>query len=202
MKVAGGTKVSGKVWIAQAGVQGTLTVYTQGSDRYATHMDFGKFGRIDTVANGSQAWSYTSMRGFNVLKGDMLTQALLAHPGAVECDWNDYFDSVEVVRNDTVNDRNVFVVRLEKGDLPSRTYYIDAEHGDVVRVKQIVIEGTIRIPVTSTFSDFEEVDGIRMPLRIEVENPASGKMVFTFEHSESGLELGAEAFTLEDPDAR
>lgn len=118
LKAAGGTKVSGKVWVAQAGVHGSVTIYTQGSDRYATHMDFGKFGRIDAIAKGGEAWSYNSMRGFDVLKGDELTQAILGHPGAVDGDWNDYFDSVEVVRNDTVNDHPVHVVRLKKGDLP------------------------------------------------------------------------------------
>ena len=202
MKAAGGTKVSGKVWVAQAGVHGTLTVYTQGSDRYANHMDFGKFGRIDAIAKGREAWSYNSMRGFDVLKGDELTQALLEHPGAVEGDWNDYFDSVEVVRNDTVNDRPVHVVRLKKGGLPSRTYWIDAEHGDVLRIKLIAIAGSIRIPVTITYSDFEELDGIRSAMRVEIKNPASGKMVLTFEKVESGLELGDDVFTLEDPDAK
>ncbi len=201
-QAAGGTKRIGKVRIAQAGVHGTLTVYAQGSDRYANHMDFGKFGRIDAIANGSEAWSYNSMRGFDVLKGDELTQALLAHPGAVEGDWNDYFDSVEVVRNDTVNDRPVHVVRLKKGDLPSRTYWIDAEHGDVLRVKAIAIEGSVRIPVTITYADFEEFDGLRRAMRVEIKNPASGKMVLTFEKVESGLELGDEVFTLEDPDAK
>jgi len=202
MKTGRGTKVSGKVWVAQAGVRGTLTIYTQGSDRYANHIDFGKFGRISGVAKGNKAWSYNPLRGFSVLKGDELNQALLGHPGAVEGDWNDYFDSVEVVGSDIVNDRPVHVVRLKKDGVPSRTYRIDAEHGDVLRVKQIAIEGSIRIPVTITYSDFEEFDGIRSAMCVEIANPASGKMVWTFEKVESGLELGDELFTLEDPNAQ
>ncbi len=101
-----------------------------------------------------------------------------------------------------MDDRPVHVVRLKKGDLPSRTYWIDAEHGDVLRVKLIAIEGSVRIPVTITLSDFEEFDGIRIPMRVEIENPASGKTVLTFEKVESDLELGDEVFTLEDPDAK
>ena len=54
VKTAGGTQVSGKVWIAQAGVRGSVTIYIEGSDRYANHMDFGKFGRIDAVASGGE----------------------------------------------------------------------------------------------------------------------------------------------------
>ena len=194
--------------IAEAGVDASraIAVPTDVSDASAVNNLFSKtresFGRVDVVSAGSEAWSYNSMRGFDVLKGDQLTQALLEHPGAVEGDWNDYFDSVEVVRSDTVNDRPVHVIRLKKGDLPSRTYWIDAEHGDVLRVKLIAIEASIRIPVTITYSEFEEFDGIRSAMRVEIRNPASGKMVLTVEKVESGIELGDSVFRLEDPDAK
>jgi CubicO group peptidase (beta-lactamase class C family) len=200
MKAAGGTKASGEVWIAQAGVHGAVTIYARGSDRHANHMDFGKFGRIDLVARGDKAWSYNPMSGFEVLKGVELAQALLEHPGAVSGDWSEYFDSVEVVRDDTVNDRPTHVVRLEKRDLPSRSYWIDAENGDVLRAKLIAIEASVRIPVTITYSDFEELGGIRTARRVEVENPQSGRTVLKIERIESGLELGDEVFTLEDLD--
>jgi CubicO group peptidase (beta-lactamase class C family) len=202
MKAAGGTKVSGRVWVAQAGLHGTLTIYTQGSDRYASHMDFGKFGRVDAAARGSEAWSYNSMRGLDALNGDELAQALLGHPSAIEGDWNDYFDSVEVVRSDTVNDRPVIVIRLQKGDLPSRMYAIDAENGDVLVVKQVAIAGPMRIPVTITHSDFEEIDGIRTAMRIEIANPATGNTILTLDKIESGLDLGDEVFTLKDSETK
>ena len=126
---------------------------------------------------------------------------MLAHPAALGGDWSDYFDSIEVVGNDSVRERPAHVVRLRKGALPSFTYWVDLEHGDVVRSKQIVIEGRIRIPVTVDYSDFEEFDGIRRAKRVEIENPMSGQTVLTFETFESGLELGDEVFTLEAPSA-
>ena len=64
------------------------------------------------------------------------------------------------------------------------------------------IEGPVRLPVTTTFSDFQELDGIRTAMRVQSENPASGRTVLTFERIESGLELGEEVFTLEDPEAQ
>ena len=196
-----GTRITGKVWFAQAGLRGTLTIYTKGSDRYASHLDFGKFGRVSTVARGDKAWINYGLRGLTELNGDELTQALLEHPGAVEGDWNDFFDSVEVIRNDTVNDRPVHVVRLKKGNLPSRTYWVDAEYGDVLLVKQITIDGSVRIPTSVAYADFEELDGLRVPMRIEVKNPASGRKVLTIDKIESGLDLSDEVFTIEDPEA-
>jgi len=201
MNAAGGTKISGKVWVRQAGLHGTVTIYTQGSDRYANHMEFGIFGRISEGVHDKKAWAYTALRGLRVLEGDELTQAILEHPGAVEGDWGDYFDSAEVIGSDTVNGRPAHIVRLKKGDLPSRTYRIDAEHGDVVRVNQISIEAWGPVSITATYSDFQEVDGIRRPMRVEILIQSSGTTVFTFEQYEPGLELGDEVFILQDPDA-
>jgi CubicO group peptidase (beta-lactamase class C family) len=201
LQEGGGTRVTGEVWVPQAGVRGELTLYARGLDHYAHHMDFGKFGRVDTCAAGDEAWSYTSMRGLRVLEGKELTQAILGHPGAVEGDWSAYFDTIEVVRNEAVGDRPAHVVKLRRADMPSRSYWIDAETGDVLQMKLVALEGRISIPVTVTYSDYREVDGVRRPMRAVLENPASGRMVMTLAQYERGLDLGDEVFRLEDPEA-
>ena len=89
----------------------------------------------------------------------------------------------------------------DRGEAPSRSYWVDAENGDVLRVKMIGIEGPIRIPVTVDLYDFEETDGLRGATRVEIQNPESGKMVFTFSNTETGLDLADAAFRLEDPEA-
>ncbi|MDE0916598.1 MAG: serine hydrolase, partial [Planctomycetota bacterium] len=197
---AGGTKFTGDIWVAQAGLRGTVTIYSQGTDCFANHMDFGRFGRVDAAIRGGHGWSYNAMTGFDVLTGDQLAQAILDHPGAVEGDWSEYFDSIEVLRNDTLNDRPVHIMSLKKGDLPKRTYWIDAENGDVLRVEFIAMEGPVRMPAAIAYSAFELIDGIRTPHRVEMENPASGKIVLTMKSHESGLDLATEVFTLVDLD--
>jgi len=195
IQASGGSKVTGDIWVAQAGLRGELTVYTRGTDCFANHMDFGKFGRVDTVLRRDRAWSYNAMSGLDELSGTKLTQAILDHPSAVDGNWSDYFDSVEVLRSDTLDERAVYVVGLNKGDLPRRSYWIDAETGDVLKVEFITIEGPVRIPITMTYSGFELVNGIRSARQIEIENPASGRIVMTLKDRASGLELGDEVFS-------
>jgi hypothetical protein len=62
------------------------------------------------------------------------------------------------------------------------------------------MESRIRIPVTVSYSNFEEVDGIRRAMQVEVENPMSGKTVYTYDKIESGLTLADDVFTLNDPE--
>ena len=97
-------KYTGKVFVANAGARGSLELYVRGNEHFASHMDFGKFGRVSTVMSGKRAWSHVTLRGTRELKGDELAEAFLSHPAAVEGDWRHYFDSVEVIGSDRVND--------------------------------------------------------------------------------------------------
>jgi len=196
LKERGGTKITGSVWAPQAGLRGTLIQYTQGVDQYAVHMDFGKFGRVSVAASGNQAWSHYALRGLNAMSGAELAHTLLGHPGAVNGDWNEYFDSIEVIGSDTVDGRPVYVVRLKKSSLPSRTYRIDAENGDVLRVNLIEIQRYSQVPAVVTYSAFEEIDGVRIAMKVKAENPASGTVILTFDNVESGLKLEESTFTL------
>jgi len=195
---AGGNKATGKIWVAQSGLSGTFTSYSQGQLQYASHMDFNEHGHVDVVTNSDGAWYFDSMRGFKTLKGDEQTQAFLKSPGAIDGDWNEYFDSVQVIGTDVVNDRPAYVVRLKKGELPSRTYRVDAEFGDVVQINMIEKNGQSSSPVTISYSEFKVIEGFRTPMRVVSEIPGSGFTVITIENTESGLDLADEVFMLTD----
>ena len=194
---AGGKKTVGKIWVAQSGLAGTFTSYTQGNHQHASHMDFGKFGHVDLVSKNGEAWSFNSAKGFQVLKGDDQVQAMLRSPGAIEGDWDEYFDSIRVIGTDIVEYRPVYVVRLTSGELASRTYRIDAEFGDVVQVNMIEKNGFMSFPITISYSEFKVIDGIRTPMRVKSETPESGFTIITIEEIESGLELADEVFMLD-----
>ncbi len=198
MRAAGGMKSTGTVRMPQAGLEGTFISYSLGRDCSATHMDFGELGSQDEWTNGDAAWRHDPMRGTKALVGIELTQATLGHPAAVAGDWRRYFDSVSVVRKDELGGRVTYVVRLEKEGLPSRSYWVDAETGDVLQVKQTFVAMGQQIPVQTTFSDFRDVEGFRTAHRIVHENPATGRTVLVIETVESGLELEGDVFTAKE----
>jgi len=195
---AKGIKTTGNVRLLQAGLEGEIVVYVSGDERYANYMDFGPFGQIQVAVTAPRAWSYNSFRGLDELEGTQLELALAGHPHALEGDWRLFFDEIDVLRRDEWNDRPVVVVRLSKGNAPSRTYFVDSETGDVLRVKAIAVEGSIRLPVTIEFGDFREEDGIRAAYRTTIENEASGRTVIEFTLVETGLDLADDLFRLEE----
>ncbi len=194
----GGTRVTGEVWIAQAGLRGEVTVLTSG-ENLSTRLDFGEFGVTHIVRTESSAARYTPMEGVRELKGLERAQLGLEHPRVQEGDWREVFDSARVVRADELDGKSVWVVRLVSGELPPLDYWVDAENGDLLRIDMSTVEGPLRIPTTTTYHDFEEIEGFRRAKRVEAVNPASGRTVMTFDSLESGLELADDAFRVADP---
>jgi hypothetical protein len=116
-------------------------------------------------------------------------------------DWRDYFDSINAVRADSLDDNEVYVVELESGDLPVMTVYVDAVTGDVLLSETIsIVEGGIGIPVTTRFGDFREVYGIRVPSRSIASNEETGRIIIEDEAIETNIQLDDDFFVLTEPE--
>jgi hypothetical protein len=197
----GNYRIDSTIYSVQSGVSGTASTYVAGPDKYRVDADYGKYGYSHTVVNGDQAWVESSFGPFKVLRGQLLEQAKRGHPYVLDRDWRDYFDSVKVVRADTLDDKEVYVVKLKYGDLPTITVYVDALTGDVLLSEVTSMqEGGIGIPVTTRFEDFQEVHGIRIPLRSISTNEESGRTVFEDETIETNIDLYDDFFILTPPE--
>jgi len=201
LEAMGNYKVDSTVYSAQSGVRGTMSVYVGGPDKYRVDADYGKYGYSRTVINGDRAWVESSFGPFQELRGDLLAQAKIGHPYVMIGDWRDYFESIKVVRADILDDRDVYVVELKTGDLPTVTVYVDAETGDVLLTEIISLqEGGIGILVTTRSEDFREVNGIRSPARSISSNEHTGRMIAEDVLTETNIELDDSFFILTAPE--
>ncbi len=201
LEAMGNYRIDSTVYSAQSGVTGTVSVYVAGPDKYHVDADYGKYGHSSTVLNGERAWVESSFAPFKELRGQLLEQAKTGHPYVMTSDWRDYFDSVEVVRADTLDDKEVYVVELKAGDLPAMTVYVDAVTGDVLLSETVSIhEGGIGIPVTTRFEDFREVYGIRVPSRSIASNEQTGRTIIEDEAIEPNIQLDDDFFILTPPE--
>ena len=196
----GNYRIDSTVYSAQSGVNGTVSVYVGGPDKYRVDADYGKYGYSHTVVNGDRAWVESSFGPFKELRGRLLEQAKMGHPNVMTSDWRDYFDSINVVRADILDDEEVYVVELKAGDLPAMTVFVDAVTGDVLLSEIISIhEGGISIPVTTRSEDFREVYGIRVPSRSITSNEETGRTIVEDETTETNIQLDDDFFILTPP---
>jgi CubicO group peptidase (beta-lactamase class C family)/outer membrane lipoprotein-sorting protein len=201
LEAMGNYRVDSTIYSAQSGVHGTVTLYVAGPDKYRVDADYGKYGNSHTVFNGDRGWVESSFGPFKVLRGQLLEQAKIGHPDVITGDWRDHFDSIKVVRADTFDGKDVYVVELKTGTLPASTMYVDAETGDVLRSDIISLqEGGIGIPVTTRSEDFREVYGIRTPARSISSNEQTGRTIVEDTNIEVGLQLDEDFFVLTPPE--
>jgi hypothetical protein len=201
LEAMGNYRIDSTVYSVQSGVNGTVSVYVAGPDKYRVDADYGKYGYSHTVVNGDHAWVESSFGPFKELRGQLLEQAKRGHPYVMTGDWRDYFDSIKVVRADVLDDKEVYVVELKAGDLPVMTVFVDAVTGDVLLSEIISIqEGGIGIPVTIRSENFSEVHGIRAPSRSISSNEQAGQTIVEDERIETNIQLEDDFFILTPPE--
>jgi len=194
-------RMDGTFHSLQSGVEGTFSMYVSGIERYRVDFDYGRYGYSRTALNGDQAWVESSFGPFDELHGQLLEQAKRGHPEAIDSDWRDFFDSIEVVRADILDGQEVYVLALERGDLPSVIIFVDATTGDVLKSVVIAIqEGGIGIPITTQYEDYREVHGVHTSFRAISSNEHSGQVIIQIETIEVNLDIDDEFFTLTPPE--
>ena len=190
-------RTTGSVRFPQSGVKGRFSSSTAGDDRLRTDLDLTgrcRFGRSDQGRATAAVSGAPSME----LTGKQLAQARLGHPAVLFGDWRKYYDTVRVVRAGELGGRKIRVVQLESAGLPPVPVSLDAETGDVLQTQQAMwVAEAGAIPTTTTYSDYREVGGMRVPHRYVESNDLIGRTVYEVERVEVGVTLAPDIFTLQ-----
>jgi hypothetical protein len=140
---------------------------------------------------------------FRELTGKELAQTRLGHPSVLFGDWRKYYDTVRVIRTDKLGGRKIHVVQLESAGLPPTLVSLDAENGNVLQTQQTVSSAAAAAPgamlTTTTYSDYREIGGRRVPYLYTASTDSTGHTIFQVESVELGVDLAPDTFTLQLP---
>jgi len=164
----GAFELIGEVRMVHAGVVGSVKWRVEDTDRYSRTSDFGLFGLERTIVDGETGWVESPGAPKTELHGVRLREAIRSHPAALFGPWGDHFASVTVLRTERIENRDEYVVELGGGGDAARIVYVDGETGDVLRVESTVLDATssISVPVRTSYEDYRDVGGVRIPFRI------------------------------------
>jgi CubicO group peptidase (beta-lactamase class C family) len=182
-------RLTGTLTIPQSGVVGDYTTLIDGADRIRIEQDFGVFGEGVTIVTADGGRIEGTFGPDDSLHGDELEQVRQGHPLALVTNWSEFFDEVAVLRATTLDESDVFIVTLRRGDLPPVTAFVDAATGDVVRTEEMILVGAaVMVPVTTVYEDFRDVAGMRIPFRITSSNDQTGSAIIEIETVEFDLD--------------
>jgi CubicO group peptidase (beta-lactamase class C family) len=193
-------RMTGTVRFPQSGVAGRFSSSSAGDDRLRTDVDLDVSVQMRTVLNEGRASRTVAGAPSTELTGKQLAQMRLGHPAVLFGDWRKYYDGIRVVRTGVLGGRKVYGVQLDSAGLPPTLMAVDAETGDVLETRQTMWSaeggGAVALQVTTTYSDYREAGGMRVPHRYITSNETTGRAIFQVERVEVGLTLAPDTFVI------
>lgn len=191
----GAIRIDGRVYLENLGVSGPAKALLAGEDRFRLDVSFGRFGSASSGLDATGAWTATTTGGFSSLEGDALAQARLQHPAVVFQDLRDHFLFVEVVGRTTFNGEPAFTVKASPRDAPVLTLTLSAQTGATLQVEGFTFDlENGSVPVVTTFEDYRDVFGVRMPFRIIEQTPLAGRTLTQYENVRINVPIQDDSF--------
>ena len=164
-------------------VSGTVEVLNQQPNKVRTLMklDLTPLGagpmEVDQRFDGTSAYAMDSMRGNRDITGSQLENMKSAVFPNPFMNYKEHGATVELGAKEQVNGRDAYVLVLKPKTGSIARQFIDAEtYLPVKLVTRVDVPDVGEVEQTSEFSDYREVDGVKLPFTIRVN---SGGQAFT-----------------------
>lgn len=166
--------------VEQSGVTGVLTAASDGAGRMTAKIDFGVFGTGRTALELESGWSVSDFEPFRELSNEKMLEA--REEGGLMIAMSDFrllYDEIKVEKRGRFQGRDHWILNCKRGALSSRPatkIYVQCDNGEIHGVRShIDLDGAGYMPIRTVLDDYREVQGVRVPHRIRVENEASGR---------------------------
>ena len=196
LKNSGVIMRSGTIKMGPLGMGGKIQQWFDGRNS-RTEMTIGP-RKILMIQNGDEVVATGISGSVERMEGIARHQEVLGHPAIEYGGWRRGYAQLDVLKR--LKDKKTLLVRATAAKLPGATLIVDTESGLVVGAKRIhFVPGMGYVGLETRYQDFREVGGITLPFKIESKhsNAMIGKVVVSFDNSESGLET-ADLFELPD----
>jgi zinc protease len=171
---------TGTIDVPAMNLSGLVTVREKAPNRSIFTVNFN--GAVFQQGfDGTIGWSDDPQNGLREQTGEELAETKRDSDFYHPLDLKQIYSKITVTGTDKIHDRDAYVVEASSGDLGTDKIYFDTQNGLVLRI--VGQHHTMDGPATFTedFSDFREVDGIKLPFTVHQESASS---TFTIKFTE------------------
>jgi CubicO group peptidase (beta-lactamase class C family) len=184
------------------GVKAYGTSYAKAPNKSATVTTMTALGK--KIADGYEYFDGTagkeeySFAPVETYAGKRLEDAKLGADFYSPLDWKASFKKIEVVSMGKVGDEDCYVVSFEPEKGTKFTEYYSAKNFLLLKREGVQASSTsgIEFPYTIIFSDYRDVDGVKLPFKTVNSSPSSGNIVTTVKEVKHNVEIKDEVFKL------
>lgn len=177
------------------GISLDVTAYAAKPDLNYTEARSEALGTIESGSNGEVAWEMSVMTGPRYMEGAEKDDRLRAAIFDWTAYWRKVYESVEIVGEESVDERVCYKIVGKPADGAPQTLYYDKESGLLAKVESTLHSSMGDIPISAQLSDYREVDGVRLPFSTRATVMGQDR-VFTVESVEHNVEMPAERFAV------
>ena len=188
-------KVTGTIEFVGAGLKGKLTLQQQAPDKMVTNLELQNVGTFLQGTDGKVAYEINPISGERLLEGPEKTAFMREAAFYSDIRWQDYYSKVETKAEEEVVGKRCFVVEMTPNEGQPETRYYDADSGLLVKSRRIVESPMGAITVESFASDYQEVDGIKIPF-VTIEKLVGQEVKTTIDSVEHGVTFPEGTFDL------
>lgn len=156
-------KVTGTIEFVGAGLKGKLILEQEAPNKMKTSLELENVGTFLQGTDGTIAYEINPVSGERVLEGPEKAAFLREAAFYSDVEWQNYYDQAETKEVMEVDGTPCYVVAMtpKEGRVETRFYAVDS--GLLVKSRRIVESPMGEIPVESFVSDYQEVDGLKIP---------------------------------------
>lgn len=196
-------QITAEMAVPMAGMTSTFKMLQQGG-KFKVDVDIKNMGTMTECYDGKHAWSFSELQGPAVKSEKETLQSRQQGDLYATIDWEKYYDSIEYVDDETIDDGTGKKVKTHVLALKSKATgqedkaYFDAETGLEVRMDaQILIPGGTMVPSTTLFWDYRDAAGMQLPFRTkQTVGPMTQEI--TVKEVKANVDVPADAFKAPD----
>lgn len=180
--------------IPAMGASGSLTSYAKAPNKVSMAIDIPGFGVVQQAFDGTVAWGNNPMTGLTVSSGAALASAKRDSVFHRELKLKEQYKKVEVKAKQKIGDKDVYLVEATPDEGNVEKWYFDVTTGLLQRVDAERESPQGSAVVESTFKDYREVDGVKIPFTIEQVMPAM-TIIVKFDEVKHNVDIEDAKFT-------
>jgi hypothetical protein len=192
------TRVSiGTILVPATGAEGLITVWQAAPNLIRTLVQIPGPGVTERGCDGETVWEVADQIGPRVMEGRERDRGLREAAFDRDLRWRQEFSTLETVGVESVRERPAYKVMLRRADGDSELRYYDATTFLLVRSQAPAIPGSSDIALITTYDDYRDIDGVKVPFRI-TQREGSDETMITFRQVEHNVDIPSTRF--EPPD--
>jgi len=187
--------VKGVFSVPANAIKGPIELFTQAPNKMYMKATIGSVGTIERGTNGVVVWESNAMTGARVLKGTERATTLLQSTFNAELKWKTLYKSVELAGSAKVDGSDAYKLVFTSQAGEKETRFFDKESKLLVKSEAMVKNQMGTINTVTVFSDYREVDGVRVAHKM-VTKAVNATQVLTMTEVKHNVAIPASRFAI------